>query len=561
MNKKVSMFTLSVMALGSVIATNDVLASRSNNSKRVAARRVITATNNSGNIVNRNTSQLVGGAVTNATTSTVNPVVKALCGAGTSLNASGVCVVCDPTQKPDHASWISDSTKPNQCAWECDKNDGYKLNEEDGGNSCVNAKEQREIIVKYSNALSEATGACAGIEERMSSLNLFLIGSQILNVGAVGTAVWGEIQAWQAREELRTDINANRENLSEDQVLALLASDAAPALNEKYKTNLSAADIKNGTKFNSDGVIGGDKSKTGWFIQTVRTSDDGIKDDTGAEIDSSKSVVGADKKVYTRQTGENDTGTSKQYFVDENGRPTGVEYKPSGDTYEITTKIEDVSDGKKAARVYVNDRALENVEYTLTMNKDKYTIVGKNASLDKYVGLGKGARNKFIISAGASGVSTLVTAVSAGSTIANIRDDMKKCNSKVDALKNALNDVATVSGVEVNDLSETYSRGKAIIADCGDFSGGTMDSVRALLTASSITSGVGTVGSVVAAVGANKVANSTKDTAPNHPGEKMALIGGAVAAGTNTSSVVTTTVALVKYWDEYKKAQTCKDAL
>jgi len=518
MNKKVSILALSVLALGSVVKTAEVSARRAN--RRVAAKTVISATNNSTGIVGTN-SQLTNAAAAvpaNSTTPTPNPITGAICGKGTFLREdSATCEICNPEKLPDHASWIADPAKPNQCAWECDKFDGYKKNDEDGGRSCVNAEEVRNVFLRYSNAVSEATAACSGISDRTGAVLGWAITADVLSAASAGAATWAEIEAWKSRESTRVHKDMSKRTFSPEELKNFAAEYALKHFEEEYASETDKILLK---KKSEETYTSGDK----YTVEDVKS---------GASF-----VVG---KI---------NGDDIQ--LEENEHTVGFSSTSSLDADS------EASDG--AITITDNQTVISGGLITYKASGDSYIIENNDATLEGYQKGAKKAMWGFIGSGAGSAISGLVTVIEAAGSLKDIKEKMSKCNDRVRDLKTALNEVASVSGMEVQKLSSTYNRGKAIIENCGDFNLRTIDDVRGLLTASSVTSAVGAAGSTVAAIGAGKMSKTT-NTKDEIGHERMALIGGAVSAATNTSSTVTTGIAWGKFVTENNKAEKCDDAI
>lgn len=167
--------------------------------------------------------------------------------------------------------------------------------------------------------------------------------------------------------------------------------------------------------------------------------------------------------------------------------------------------------------------------------------------------------------------ATVTSAVSLGTSVGSVNsagslaDNMSKCNSALSALRSA----KSAFEVELDGESDaSLIRANGILSACSDYDKENMKAIKNIMTASSVTSGIGTAtglaGTITSAMAnSNKVRgdNSEKGTKKEKNLNMASNILAGVTTGTSASSAVLGGISMSKVKKDFEKAERCESAL
>lgn len=167
--------------------------------------------------------------------------------------------------------------------------------------------------------------------------------------------------------------------------------------------------------------------------------------------------------------------------------------------------------------------------------------------------------------------ATVTSAVSLGTSVGSVNsagslaDNMSKCNSALSALRSA----KSAFEVELDGESDaSLIRANGILSACSDYDKENVKAIKNIMTASSVTSGIGTAtglaGTITSAMAnSNKVRgdNSEKGTKKEKNLNMASNILAGVTTGTSASSAVLGGISMSKVKKDFEKAERCESAL
>ncbi len=167
--------------------------------------------------------------------------------------------------------------------------------------------------------------------------------------------------------------------------------------------------------------------------------------------------------------------------------------------------------------------------------------------------------------------ATVTSAVSLGTSVGSVNsagslaDNMSKCNSALSALRSA----KSAFEVELDGESDaSLVRANGILSACSDYDKENVKAIKNIMTASSVTSGIGTAtglaGTITSAMAnSNKVRgdNSEKGTKKEKNLNMASNILAGVTTGTSASSAVLGGISMSKVKKDFEKAERCESAL
>ncbi len=233
----------------------------------------------------------------------------------------------------------------------------------------------------------------------------------------------------------------------------------------------------------------------------------------------------------------------------------------SSDASNQNSASSNVANSANISEMLGGDANLSDINVADVLNKNP-EMKGKADKVSKTMGH---VRTGLMAGATVTSAVSLGTSVGSVNSAGSLADNMSKCNSALSALRSA----KSAFEVELDGESDaSLIRANGILLACSDYDKENMKAIKNIMTASSVTSGIGTAtglaGTITSAMAnSNKVRgdNSEKGTKKEKNLNMASNILAGVTTGTSASSAVLGGISMSKVKKDFEKAERCESAL